>query len=278
MNIIHHMKVLIAKIVLGSALTWITFDSAMAADVEIIAHRGASYDAPENTLESVQLGWQQDADAVEVDVYLSRDNHIVAYHDETTKKIAGVDRKVVDQTLSELKNLDVGSWKGAKWKGVRIPKLDDLLATIPEGRRMFIEVKCGPEIVPGLVEAFKRSGKKPEQLVVISFNYEVVKQAKVRFPRIPCYYLSSFKRDKVTGKLKPSASELIALAKAAKLEGLNVSYKGLIDEGFIKKIQASGLELFTWTVNSSSEARRLASIGIKGITTDRPAWLREQMK
>ena len=76
----------------------------------------------------------------------------------------------------------------------------------------------------------------------------------------------------------PSASELIALAKAAKLEGLNVSYKGLIDEGFIKKIQASGLELFTWTVNSSSEARRLASIGIKGITTDRPAWLREQMK
>ncbi|MDP6794855.1 MAG: glycerophosphodiester phosphodiesterase [Verrucomicrobiota bacterium] len=272
------MKATTAQIALGCVAAWITVDTAMAADVEIIAHRGASHDAPENTLESVQLGWHQGADAVEVDVYLSNDGHIIAHHDETTKKIAGVDRKVVDQTLVELQQLDVGLWKGTKWKGVRIPKLDDVLATIPEGRRMFVEVKCGPEIVPGLVKTFKRSGKKPEQLAVISFNYEVVKQAKARFPNIPCFYLSSFKRDKATGKLKPSADELIALAKAARLEGLNVSYKGLAGTAFIKKVQASGLELFTWTVNSPVEARRLAGLGINGITTDRPAWLREQMK
>jgi glycerophosphoryl diester phosphodiesterase len=272
------MKATIAKIALGCSAAWVTVDTALAADVEIIAHRGASYDAPENTLESVQLGWEQGADAVEVDVYLSSDGHIVAHHDETTKKIAGVDRRVVGQTLAELQQLDVGLWKGAKWKGVRIPKLGDVLATIPEGRRMFVEVKCGPEIVPGLAKAFKRSGKKPEQLVVISFNYEVVKQAKVRFPKIPCFYLSSFKWDEATGKLKPSAAELIALAKAARLEGLNVSYKGLAGKSFVKKVQASGLELFTWTVNSPVEARRLAGLGINGITTDRPAWLREQMK
>ena len=272
------MKKRVVSIALGCAIPLAVARLALAGGVEIIAHRGASYDAPENTLESVRLGWEQGADAVEVDVYLSKDGHVVVHHDDTTKKLADVDRKVVDQTLAELRQLDVGSWKGAKWKGVRIPKLDDVLATIPEGRRMFVEVKCGPEIVPGLAVAFKRSGKKPEQLVVISFDYDVVRQAKARFPKIPCYHLSSFEQDKGTGKPKPSAEELIAKAKAAKLEGLNVSYKGLAYEPFIKKVQAAGLKLFTWTVNSPAEARRLTSLGIDGITTDRPGWLRERLK
>ena len=164
----------------------------LAADVEIIAHRGASYDAPENTLESVRLGWEQKADAVEVDVFLSKDGEVVLHHDATTKKIAGVDRKVADQTFAELRQLDVGVWKGPRWKGVRIPKLDTVLATIPDGKRMFVEVKCGPEIIPALGRSFRKSGKSPNQLVVISFNYEVVKQAKAKFPQIKCFYLSSF--------------------------------------------------------------------------------------
>ena len=74
-----------------------------------------------------------------------------------------------------------------------------------------------------------------------------------------------------------SAEELIAKAKAAKLDGLNVSYKGLAYEPFIKKVQAAGLELFTWTVNSPDVASRLAKLGINGITTDRPAWLRREL-
>jgi glycerophosphoryl diester phosphodiesterase len=249
----------------------------VAVDVEIIAHRGASYDAPENTLESVKLGWEQGADAVEIDVYLSKDGYIVVHHDGTTKKLAGVDRKVVDQTLGELQQLDVGAWKGDKWKGVRIPKLADVLATIPEGRRLFVEVKCGPEIVPDLAKTFKRSGKKPKQLVVISFNYEVVKQAKVRLPKVECFYLSSFKVDEKTGEETPRVEKLIAMAKAAKLEGINVNYKGLGDKAFFEKVKAAGLELFTWTVNSPEEAKRLAKLGINGITTDRPAWLRREL-
>ena len=87
-----------------------------AVDVEIIAHRGASFDAPENTLESVNLGWAKQADAVEVDVYLSKDGQIVVFHDHNTKKIAGVDLNVVDQTFSELRRLDVGAWKGKSGK------------------------------------------------------------------------------------------------------------------------------------------------------------------
>ena len=159
-----------------------------------------------------------------------------------------------------------------------IPKLDDVLATIPEGKRIFVEVKCGPEIIQALAKSFRQSGKKPEQLVVISFNYEVVKQAKVKFPDIPSFYLSSFKRDKESGEQTPAVEELIAKAKAAKLDGLNVSYKGLQSKAFFRKVKAAGMGLFTWTVNSPDEAKRLAQLGIQGITTDRPGWLREQMK
>ncbi len=270
------MKRFLTRTGLGCTLAFC--QQLTADDVEIVAHRGASYDAPENTLESVKLGWEQGADAVEVDVYLSKDGYIVVHHDSDTKKTAGVNRKVVDQTLAELQQLDVGARKGAKWNGVRIPELDDVLVTIPEGKRMFVEVKCGPEIIPSLAKAFEKSGKKAEQLVVICFDYEVVKQAKARFPRIECFYLSSFKEDKKTGVQTPSAEKLIAMAKAANIEGINVSYKGLGDKAFFDKVKAAGLELFTWTVNSPAEAKRLAKFGINGITTDRPAWLRERMK
>ena len=81
------------------------------AAVEIIAHRGASYDAPENTLASVQLGWERNADAVEVDVYLSKDRKIVVIHDENTKRTTGHDGLVHKMTWAQLRQLDAGSWK-----------------------------------------------------------------------------------------------------------------------------------------------------------------------
>ena len=152
------MKSIIKNTALSSGRLYVL--QATAADVEIIAHRGASYDAPENTLEAVRLAWSQKADAVEVDVFLSKDGEVVLHHDATTKKLSGVDRKVVDQSYAELRQLDVGAWKGDQWYGVRIPKLDDVLATIPEGKRIFIEVKCGPEIIPALAKSFRQSGKR----------------------------------------------------------------------------------------------------------------------
>ena len=80
--------------------------------VEIIGHRGASEDAPENTLAAFRLAWTQNADAAETDVYLSKDGEIVVIHDANTRRVGGRNRKVVDQTVAELKQLDIGRWKG----------------------------------------------------------------------------------------------------------------------------------------------------------------------
>src|SRR5437667_10247172 len=125
--------------------------------VEIIAHRGASYDAPENSLSSVNLAWQQHADAVEVDVHSSRDGRLVVIHDYDTRKTSGVRKKVSEQTLEELKEVDVGRWKDRKWAGERIAALEEVLATVPHGKRLFVEVKGGVECVEDFARVVRSS-------------------------------------------------------------------------------------------------------------------------
>jgi glycerophosphoryl diester phosphodiesterase len=249
-----------------------------ASAVDIIAHRGASYDAPENTLAAFKLGWKQGADAVELDIWLGGDGRIVVIHDESLKRTTGVDQNLSELSSAELRKLDAGSWKDPKWKGERIPTLDEALKAIPRGKRLVIEIKSHAEIVPELARVIAKSKRKPEDLIIISFKYDSVVAAKKQFPKVPVYYLSSFKQNKETGAWTPTFDELIEQAKAAKADGINVSYKGPITAEVIRKTHAAGLKFLVWTVNDPELAKRLVVDGVDAITTDRPAWLREQLK
>lgn len=244
--------------------------------VEIIAHRGASHDAPENTVAAARLAWRQHADAVELDVHLSKDGKLVVIHDDNTKRTAQAPRKVAEQTLPELRALDAGAWKGPQWEGEKIPTLDDMLATVPAGKRLFVEIKCGPEALEELGAALRRSKPTTAQVVLISFNYEVVKQAKARFPEHEVCWIAEFKRTEVGG-WQPKIAALIEPAKAANLDGLDLSYRGPLDAALAKQIKAAGLKLYVWTVDSGEEGRRLKDAGVDGITTNRPGWLRTQL-
>jgi glycerophosphoryl diester phosphodiesterase len=245
--------------------------------LEIIAHRGGAHDAPENTLASFRLGWEQKADADELDIYLTKDGQVVVIHDATTKRTTGVEKKVAESALEDLRALDAGSYKGTQWAGEKIPTLAEALATIPDGKRMFIEIKCGVEVLPVLERVLKESGKKTEQLVIIGFNYDTMKQARKAFPQAPIYWIASYKEDKTTGKL-PEIQDLIAQAKAAGLDGLDLHYKFPIDADFVAKVRAAGLKLYTWTVDDPVVAKKLIEAGVDGLTTDRPGWLREQLQ
>ncbi|HUG91891.1 MAG TPA: glycerophosphodiester phosphodiesterase, partial [Planctomycetaceae bacterium] len=255
-------RVLLA-LVLGLEMGW----SLRAEGVEIIGHRGASHDAPENTLASVMLAWQQGADAVEIDVFLSKDGRIIAIHDKTTKRLAGLDRPVADQTFAELRQLDVGLWKGGQFAGERIPTLAEVLATIPDGRRLFIEIKCGPEIVPELKRELDAARKDPRQTAVIGFSLETVAAVKRELPLLACYWVVELKPDETTGRLIPDAGELIGQAREAGLEGLDVGNSPPIDAEFVAAVKAAELELYVWTVNDVEAARRLRDLGIDGLTT-----------
>lgn len=251
---------------------------SVGSGVELIAHRGESADAPENTLAAFRLAWERKVPTIELDVHLTRDNELIVSHDADTKRTAGVAKVIKESTFAELRQLDVGRWKAPRWAGETMPSLGEALATIPEEGKCFIEVKVGPEAVPALAEAVKKSGKRPEQLVVISFNAETIAEAKRKIPHLKAYYLTGFRKDKETGAWTPNVDELIAKAKEIRADALNLSAKGPIDRALVSKVKAAGLGMFVWTVDDATDARRLAEAGVDGITTNRAEWMRTQLQ
>ena len=250
--------------------------AAMACAVEIIAHRGASEDAPENTLAAMQLAWKQQADAIELDIRLTRDGRIVLLHDATTKRTAGLDKPITELAWDEVRRLDAGKWKDPKWAGERIPLLAEVLATVPEGKRAFIELKCGPEALSELERVIEASGKRPEQLVLIGFNHNTMKLARQRFPKLQVYWVVGYEKDKKTGQL-PQLDDVIAAARQAGFHGLDLSEKWPVDAEAVARIRRAGMQFYVWTVDDPAVAKRFVSLGVDGITTNRPSPIREAL-
>lgn len=246
-----------------------------ARRVEMVAHRGESADAPENTMAAMRLAWERGVPAIELDVHLTRDGRLILSHDADTKRTTGVVKAIKESSLAELRGLDAGRWKGERWAGERMPLLEDVLATIPAGSRAFIEVKVGPEAVPELVRVIRASGKRPEQLAIISFNLETVAEAKRRLPEIKAYFLSSFKEEQ--GSWTPTIDELIRRAKSVGADGLDLAFKGPLDREAARRVRAAGLELYVWTVDDLEVARQMAALGVDGITSNRAAWLGREL-
>lgn len=245
--------------------------------MEIIAHRGASHEAPENTLASIKLAWQQNADAVEVDVQLSKDGHIIVIHDDNTRKTGGVRKKVAVQSLTELRALDVGRWKSPKWKGERIPTLTEVLSLIPATKRIFIEIKCGPECLPEFEQVIRNSGKRLKQIIAIGFALETMRRLKRDLAEIEVCWIAEFKRNWKTGGWSPQPNRLIQQAKEAGLDGLDLGARGPITASLVEEAKQAGLKLYVWTVDSPARAIQLLEAGVDGITTNRPGWLRKQL-
>ncbi len=243
--------------------------AAAAGAIEVIAHRGESNDAPENTLAAFRMAWERHAPAVELDVHLTRDGHLIVSHDPDTKRTTGVEKVIQESTLEELRTLDAGRWLGPQWAGEKLPTLDEALATLPAQGRFFIEIKVGPEAIPPVAEAIRRTGRPDAQFVVISFNADTIAASRKQLPEIQAYFLSSFKQDKATGAWHPSASELIETAHRIGANGLNLAAKGPIDADFVHQVKAAGLGMFVWTINDQDVAERFAALGVDGITTNR---------
>lgn len=247
--------------------------------VEIIGHRGASFDAPENTMAAFRLGYEQGADGVELDIHLTKDNQVVVMHDYDTGRVSGITNKIAQSTLAELREHEIGRW--GKWTNAnfheKIPLLSEVLPIIPARKKLFIEIKTGPEIVPPLAEVLKKAKAKPEQLVIITFNYESAVASKKTFPQLKTYWLVSYAKDKTTGKF-PDLEETIAKAKAALVDGLDLNFNWPLTKEKVARIKGAGLECHVWTVDDRAKAKELAEAGVDSITTNRPKWLREQLR
>ncbi len=235
--------------------------------MEVIAHRGASDEAPENTLAAFRLGWAQTA-ACELDIWPTSDGRLLVCHDPNTKRTTGKDLLIAHHPLAELQRLDAGSWKDPRYVGERLPSLAEVLGALPAGKSLFIEVKADATVMAELKMEMETSGKL-SQLEIHSFDYLTCVAAKKLLPNTPVSYLSH------SGA---SVNDLIAKAVSGNLDGLSLQDQPEIDAATVQKIHDAGLTVRVWTVDKPDEARRLRACGIDGVISNRPGWLRSQLE
>lgn len=244
----------------------------------IVAHRGASYDAPENTLAAFRLAWEQGADGIEGDFHLTADGEIACIHDKDTERVAGVKHVVAETPLATLRQLDVGAWKNPKFAGERMPTLAEVLAIVPAGKMFFIELKVGVEIVPGVLEAIDDSGIKPEQVVVISFDADAIAAVERARMGLRTQWLTDYKQDE-DGAWRPTEETVAMNLRKSGADALgSKANPAVLDAKFLNNLAAADVgEFGVWTVDDPEVARFYIERGAWSITTNRPAWLREQL-
>ena len=248
--------------------------SAYAGSPIVVAHRGASQEAPQNTMPAFKLAWQQGADAIEGDFHLTKDGHVVCIHDKDTKKVANTNLVVSDSTLAELRQVDVGVHKGKAFEGTLIPTIAEVLSTIPKKKKIYIEVKCGPEIIPVLLREIDQSGLANDQVVVISFNQTVIREFKAKAPQHQTFWLCSFRKNKA-GVIKPPLQQVLNTLKRIQADGL--ASNTAVPNSVIEAVRQHGYEWHVWTVNDLEEAERMTALGPQSIITDVPGRIKAHL-
>ncbi len=245
------------------------FATCLSAQNLFIANRGASYLAPENTLAAVKQAWESGTDAVMVNVRLSKDNRLMVIYDKTTRRTCSGKKTLEIETTPSmlLRDLDAGSWKGAGFKGEKIPYLSEIIETIPENKTLFIDLICGDEALRSLKRTIEKSGKQ-KQLAFISSEMKVITEVKKAYPENKCYWSSDLKI-----QLKKKAEQAIEEG----LTGISLKHN-LINEEITSLTKDNNIELLSFTVDDPAVAKELLEAGVTGIITNRPVWLKNELK
>ena len=224
-----------------------------------------------------RLAWEEGVDAVEFDVHLTRDGRIAVIHDDNTLRTTGCDRRVGLMTLDELKVLDAGRWKDPRWRGESIPELAEVLASGPTNTRFFIEVKCGPEILPELERTLRITGARDEfRYVVLSFDLEVLRRARSFLPHLELLWNVELQPE--GNGWRPTADELIGKAREASADTIGIGYGPGVEAPLIRALQQARLKVFVWTVDEPLAACRLAEQNVDYLASNRPGFIREQLR
>jgi len=254
-----------------------TFLRNLAGMPALIAHRGASHDAPENTIAAFTRAWQEGADGIEGDFRLTEDGEIVCLHDVTTRRTCDRRLNVATSSLRELRTLDAGTWKGAQWKGERIPTLSEVLATVPEGKKIFMELKSGLDILVPLKKIVESSGLAATQMAIISFDARVVMTAKHMLPLVKAFLIVDFKHVRARKTWDSPVRDILSLLKLTGADGIDGKACAAVDHFLVEAIREARQELHLWTVNTLAEAVRFCNLGVDSLTTNRPGWLRSEL-
>lgn len=251
----------------------------------VIAHRGASADAPENTLAAFALAFEQGADGVEFDVRLARDGVPVTIHDATLDRTSRRRGLVSDFSSDELAAVDVGSWFASASKGVqRASFADEVIPTLaqvfdlaaPRARALYVEMKFEPQEDYGPLAARVVEGisnfRLEDRAVVESFNLEAVGLVKRIAPNVRTAAL--FERN--LSRPLPSHKRIIEQAVRCGADELALHHS-LASPAFVEAARGAGLQSVVWTVDVPSWADRARRLGLRALITNRPARMRARL-
>jgi len=236
----------------------------------IIAHRGASGHAPENTMAAFRLAVEQSADWIELDVHQTADGHLVVLHDFTLRRTAGDPRQVRDLTLQQIKKLDIGSWWDGTYRSEQVPTLDEVLASAAGRIRVFIELKRGssfyPEIERRLLETIVRQRAR-DRIAISSFDLAGLKTLRGLDSGIPLGLLTR----------KTRAREILKEANSLKVQSIHISTHRL-SKNILTRAHSNGLPVYVYTVNRLSLMKRYLAMGADGLFTNYPDRLRDLLR
>ncbi|WP_309380724.1 glycerophosphodiester phosphodiesterase family protein [Cerasicoccus frondis] len=238
------------------------------AETLVVAHRGASHDAPENTLAAFNLAWEQGADAIEADFRLTMDGRLICIHDESTSDVSNEIRNVDETEWARLREMDVGSWKGKRFANERMPSLAEVLATVPAGKLAYIELKGDYHIVDPFLVELAETDFPIEQLRVIAFDRRVLYRIKTKQPEIQTMLLISFQFS--TAGYHPRLEAAAEQAKGIKADAISMNLKGPLTPDSIRWLNDQGLRVHAWTIDHAGVSQTLADFGVDSITTNRP--------
>ncbi len=235
----------------------------------IVAHRGASAYAPENTLASFREAWERGARIVECDVHLSADGEVVVMHDPSVDRTTDGSGAVRDLSLAEIAKLDAGSSFDRRYVGEPVPTLAQVLDFVRDRMVLFIEVKSGPETVEPIAVLLRARRRQQRQVAIISFDPEVVARSEARMPELPTMLL--IWRAPEEGRAPAQVVEQ-ALGLGAEMIGLP---RHAVGKGIVEAAHAARIGVFVYTVNDAASVVSLAELGVDGIHTDAPDYVRE---
>lgn len=243
----------------------------------VYAHRGASYELPENTLEAFGLALDLGADAIETDAHMTRDGHVVLSHDPTMERVAGVGRVIAEATLAELRSLDLGARFAPRRPGVfdaghryRIPTLSEALEAYPNVPFNVEAKQAAPDMLPALFRAVA-SANASARVRVASFSSRLLERARaLGYPG----ETGLGRREMATIMLAPRFALPFLRVDGQRAQvptrafGIRFASQGSID-----RMHRLGLGVDFWTINDVTEAKRLFAMGADGVMTDDPRTL-----
>ncbi len=234
----------------------------------IVAHRGASGYAPENTLTAFRRAVELGATFIETDLQLTRDAQLVALHDTTLDRTTNGHGVVGNFTLAELRELDAGSWFGPRFAGERLPTIDDIIQFARDADVVFyLEVKTGGRwgAERALVQALRKA-EEAARTAVLSFELEALAHVRRQDPTLMCGFLLDRSRpDAIQAALSVGARQLAPRG-------------DLVSAELVREAHGQGLQVVTWTVNEPDQMKAALADGVDGIMTDYPDRLRDVLR